>query len=1079
MNAKLPMSLGIGAWLALGALAQTGANNPAPLKGTVVDASGAPAAGATVGLYSSPSSGFALEELELEAQVVTDATGAFEFGGQPRSSFVNVLARKPGLAPAWSTVTRLRSPPLRLVLTPPGTLAGTVVDETDKPVNGAEVSTAFVTMEVPNGNGGRDTALLAGPQARELFSSRTDAEGRFRIESFPTNASAMLLVRVPGKSLRPPAQPLNLDTLPYQPGQPDIRLVVEPAGTIEGRITVAESGAALPVARLTLRPQVEGLFALVGGAEGVLAKPDGTFRITDVPAGSHRVHATFGTNTPPDWVAVAASVTVDSGQTVRDLEIPAVRGGLLEVMVVSAESHKPLDGVMINTFREGDQSAARTATDGRARLRLTPGDYQILAQQPGVSMQQTQASVEGDKTNRVELELSGPRKLQGIVRRPDGQPAGGVLMRVVGGYSPDVAATKTDTDGKFLIEWSPQQFGGMERSFCLLARDPEQGLAAAQDVDEDTGPLELRLEPGLTIAGRAVFDGKPIPNATAALVFWTGNSGMHLPGLTTATNAPGQFEIPALPVGRRYGLYVSAPGYGQRFVNEVPSSEGKRVEVDPVELKPANLKLSGQVVDADDKPVAGANVYLHGEGQPNANARTDREGRFTFTQVCEGNARLAANANNLSGSVGAEGGDTNVVVRLGESYGGSTQALRRTVKGTVSDPDGQPVRSAELAVFPFNQQGRRKTDTNGAFNLTFTIEPWQMQSGGDPCLVVRDLARNLAATEDLPEEATNLTVQLRPALTLTGRVESVSGSPLSGAQVGMWLLAGNTYSQFNEQPVSADANGAFALKAVPPGRKYIIFASAKDHGRQQQPLQPEDEPATVAVDTFVLKFADQILAGQVVDEREKPVSGAHVSLSGDGQPEGSIMTDSQGRFRFKVCDGAIRLFVSGQDGYANASAEPGDTNLVVVLSRSGMSSGEQRPRASLVGRPLPDLGSVNVAGDSLPAGKPRLVCLFDAEQRPSRRVLRQLSEQHDTLTKQGIAVVAVQATVMADDAFREWKEANAVSFPVGRFPGKSAATKWVTDLPSLPWLMLTDTGGKVIAEGFPFDELDAKLAPLK
>jgi len=27
------------------------------------------------------------------------------------------------------------------------------------------------------------------------------------------------------------------------------------------------------------------------------------------------------------------------------------------------------------------------------------------------------------------------------------------------------------------------------------------------------------------------------------------------------------------------------------------------VEVDPIELKPANLKLSGQVLDAEDKPL--------------------------------------------------------------------------------------------------------------------------------------------------------------------------------------------------------------------------------------------------------------------------------------------------------------------------------------------------------------------------------------------------------------------------------------------------------------------------------------------
>ena len=186
-------------------------------------------------------------------------------------------------------------------------------------------------------------------------------------------------------------------------------------------------------------------------------------------------------------------------------------------------------------------------------------------------------------------------------------------------------------------------WGQNDSTPCILVRDAEHNLAAAQDIDEDTTKLDLKLAPGLTLAGRAECDGKPVTNATAALVFWTGRSGMWLQGLAR-TNTPGQFEIPALPPGRRYGVIVSAPGYGQKqLYNFDVSADAGRQELDPVELKLANLKLAGQVLDADNNPVAGCYVNLNGDGQPNANVRTDRNGRFAFEHVCEGTVRLSAN----------------------------------------------------------------------------------------------------------------------------------------------------------------------------------------------------------------------------------------------------------------------------------------------------------------------------------------------------------------------------------------------------------------------------------------------------
>ena len=535
---------------------------------------------------------------------------------------------------------------------------------------------------------------------------------------------------------------------------------------------------------------------------------------------------------------------------------------------------------MVNAYKDNFQSAAHSDSNGIALLRLPPGDYQVAASRESMSAGQTPASVEAGKTNRVQIEIAAPKTLSGIVRQPGGHPASGLPVSLVGAFGPNAAGVKTDADGKFVLQWNQRQFGPNDTSACILVRDAQHNLAVAQDIDDDTGPLDLKLAPALTLAGQAESDGKPATNATATLIFWAGRNGRHLTGLSR-TGAPGHFEIPAIPPGRKYGLLVSAPGYGQKSIYDVaPSADAGRVDLDPVELKLANLKLAGQVLDDDDKPVAGANVFLNGDGQPNANMRTDRDGRFLFQHVCDGPVQISANARNSFGNISAEGGDTNVVLRLGQSYNSAPGSASHKLTGTVTDAAGKPAAGAQVAVFPqsqFNGSRWTKTAANGAFTLTWSLQPWQLQqSGGSALLVVRDPARNLAATEELPEDTTNLDVQLKPALTVAGLVKKEDDSPLAGAQVGLWLKAGNSYDQLNEQTRFRRRPRPLRNQVPAAGRAIHWFRLGPGHGKSQQQVEGDSETNRLELSPFVLKLADRVLAGQVLNDNDKPVSGANV-----------------------------------------------------------------------------------------------------------------------------------------------------------------------------------------------------------
>ena len=1051
------------------------------LSGVVTDAAGNPIAGATVEYWRYAGSFSRPNAPALEKQITTGADGAFEFQAPGGMGFL--LAQKPGLAPAWRQLGQLFNlapdAETKLVLTPPGALTGTVVDESNQPAANAEVFVTMAFSEISPGNGARTFGYLTGKPARDLFAARTDAAGRFRIENFPTNASAVFAVKLPGKVLRPSeSESVSPETAGCRAGD-DIKLVVEPAGAVAGKIVCVETNQPLPAARVMLQADSPGSFALAG-VEPVSSSADGTFRISGVAAGSYRVHADFGTNTPADWVAEPVAVSVESGQTARGVQLTASRGGLLEVTVLGQDDHKPLPQISVSAYRQNFQSAATSGSDGIAWLRLLPGDYQLTAFREAMSANQTSVSVEAGKANHVEIEVAAPRKLTGIVRGPDGQPAAGVSVRMIGRFGLGMDDLKTDAGGKFQLEWNPRQFAGQsDGTACVLARDAEHNLAAAQDIDEDTGALDLKLAPGLALAGRAEADGKPITNATATVVFWTGRSGMWLPGLARPST-PGQYEIPALPPGRKYGVIVSAPGYGQKqlFNFEVSDTPGRQ-ELDTVELALANLKLAGQVLDADHKPVAGCYVNLNGDGQPNDHVRTDREGRFTFAHVCAGSLQLSANSQRAFGSVSAQGGDTNVVLQLGQTFASSPGSQTHRLTGWVTDAAGQPSGGVEVAVFPNNGSRWIKTGVNGEYHLTWSLQPWQAQNGG-AFLVVRDPARDLAAVEELPEDATNLDVKLQPAFAVTGQVKNAGGAPLSGAQVGLWFRAGNTYESLVEQVKPANAEGRFEIKCLPTGGQYIVWASAGGYGKRQCQVQNDAETNRLELDPFVLKPADRVIAGQVLKDDDTPASGVNVNLNGDGQPDGYLTTDSKGRFHFKVCEGQIRLFAYSQYGGGNAQAtvDAGDTNIVMNLSSSPTGFRAAPRRASLKGSPLPDLTAVNLAAGIPPAGQPVLLCLFNAGERPSRHVIHLLDQQAAALRQKNVCVLGVQAVPASDELFNEWKTVSPVSFPVGRVTAKSDRTRWASGVTELPWLILADASHHVVAEGFSLDELDAQVQKL-
>ena len=480
-----------------------------------------------------------------------------------------------------------------------------------------------------------------------------------------------------------------------------------------------------------------------------------------------------------------------------------------------------------------------------------------------------------------------------------------------------------------------------DQKFHLLARHSGRKLAAMQEMEETTTNLDLTLKPAMSVSGRVQdIHGKAVTNATASIALRLENMSFAVSRQPVHSDEQGRIQAEALPLGERYGWYVSARGYGGGRV-EMDAADPKADHHDfpPIILKLADRKLSGRVLGTNGAPVAGVQVYINSnEDQVNANAITDVNGRFVFEAVCEGAVRLSANFRGAYGSAEAMGGDTNVVIRFDARsrvvY--SNPAVSQKLTGTVYDSSGKPAAGARVVVTPTSGTlDSAKTDADGKYSVN-----WQSQPGmRDPkyFAVARDVERNLVAMAAIDTNKSSLDLHLEPGLSISGTVQDPKGAPLTRANINLNMVVGGNGRLVEYQPIKVTSDATFTIPALPMGQQYRFNVTANGYGSTRKNVgTTQSQTNSIQLSPFKLKAADRQLAGQVLGTDNKPLSGAQVNINGNGQPSGNTRTDATGYFKFKVCDGPIQVFAYSPSGAGAVSsgttyARGGDTNVVVKI----------------------------------------------------------------------------------------------------------------------------------------------------
>jgi len=933
---KFPRWLGLLLLLQLNVHAAT--DDTAKFSGTVVDTQGNPVPGAAVDYYQYPARApmrMGSFDLELKQHVETDAKGAFTLSTSKEQGFV--LVTKAGLAPGWRSLYTAQSETQKMVLGAPSALAGTVVDDAGQPVADAEVWVVFALNKDLNSLG--QPNFLVGNMARKLFSAQTSAAGKFRIENFPANAQANLTVKKKGMAMRQAPNPARYDELSFHAGQENIALTLDPPGSVTGKVLVRGTGQPVAFATVGLLPATLGMqFSGVSLGTNFTAS-DGTFRIPDVSAGSYRLRTDFTNQPIADWIADAVPVTVAAGQTVSDVQVQAYKGGVVVVTIRGKKNHELLANTTVSVNSQDYNHAGSTGSNGVAFFRLPPGQFSVFANKPDWSAAQTQVTITEGQTNQVNLELDEPFKISGIVRNSSGAPVAGASVGVFPDYQ-NGGTSITAANGHYTLTWQKPAWEGMQNQPAyLVARQMDLNLAAIQEFDETKTNLDVTLKPAMSVSSRVQdASGKAITNVMAYISLHEENSSFSLTRQPAVPDGQGRIQVNTLPLGERYGWFVSAPGYGSgQQAMDAADPKADHYDFPPLILKRADRKLAGRVLGTNGQAAAGVQVWMNGEGQPNGNTTTDTDGRFSYEAVCAGPVSVSANGNGFSASTEAMGGDTNLVLRFeARNNNVYVQPAQQTVTGTVFDPAGKHAVGALVVVSPsWGPINNYKTDDNGDFSVG-----WQPQIGMRDAkyfVIARDLEKNLAAIEPLDTNSTHMSLRLVPGLSISGVVQDRDGAPLTRANINLNIMAGNMGGMVGHEPIKIGSDGSFTITALPLGQQYFVNASAKGYGNVSRNIgKSQSQTNSLQLSPFKLKLADRPLAGKVVDTNNKPVPGAQVNINGDGQPNGNVRTDEDGKFKFTVCDGPIRIFVwsqsgSGRNNSGNAQANGGDVNVVVKL----------------------------------------------------------------------------------------------------------------------------------------------------
>lgn len=456
----------------------------AVLRGTVTDESGAPVPAANVSVVERT-----YLPWRASRQVFTDASGKFAIGGLARRT-VDVVAWHDSGASAIvaADLATKREHDITLKLDVTGTITGTVVDKSGRPIGDAQVS---ATPDWAS-----DTVDRAAWAVRGVQETMSDQGGAFRFAGLPDGSYRVRAERVGGSE-----GTLSLSTgILTTPNAAPIKIVVGPDGRALGKIQFADG---TPVSAFTIAIDNTRPLAFVT-KDGAFAMP--------APAGTYEL-----TVAGPGFVTSSKQVTIVEGED-RDAGTLTVNAGRSISGRVLDEHGAPvphaivaagalLSGGGAELYIKSESVAAKdTETDDQGRFVLAgfrPGSLTVSAGKTNAGRSASIQLPASSDSVTLDLVLGPTSTLTGKVTR-NGQPLGStiIIASPIGAMWSSFFVT-TGPDGTFAFDaLSPGSYvvypmlgRGGNGPGDLYMRRTEVVLGSNSNVEIDVtpGPISLAV----------------------------------------------------------------------------------------------------------------------------------------------------------------------------------------------------------------------------------------------------------------------------------------------------------------------------------------------------------------------------------------------------------------------------------------------------------------------------------------------------------------------------------------------------------------------------------------------------------